>query len=231
MSTPEASGVPVPAPRVASPHRVAEKVWAVNGRRFLRVLLVRPAESVNNVVQSGVAERVLSGVLTPSEGGVVLAGRLLADPRLSPRGEQQAERMADCWAPLLSSVPDDRFRLFAGPMLRNLQTMKPLAAALGKTAQVEVVPDLFEAQGAVDSADIKRPTGLTADEIRKQFRYSVDRLPQEGKWNQKVGSTGSVRPASCTDLRASAAAAMAAAAMAAAACVPCIGPPCPRELP
>ena len=41
-------------------------------------------------------------------------------------------------------------RLYAGPMLGNLQTMQPLADALNMREAVVVLPSMFEAQGAFD---------------------------------------------------------------------------------
>lgn len=177
-------------------------------RRFLRVVLIRQAESQNNVlIRDLIASMRGKGESEVSaETHAHFLSRLETDPGLTRQGKQQAEKLARFWAPIFRRAPDfeARFRLCVGPMLRSLQTIEPLAAALGMTEQVDVMPNLYEAGGAVDNEDTTKPTGLAAAEIAERFGYRVGLLPAEGPWNKQVGGErlgddgGEMRAASVT---------------------------------
>ena len=41
--------------------------------------------------------------------------------KTAAKGEWQADKMARYWAPIIKRIPTDNVRLYAGPMLGNLQ--------------------------------------------------------------------------------------------------------------
>lgn len=81
-----------------------------------------------------------------------------ADPPLAREGMDVAVQLADTLMAELTELPHDEIRLLSSPALRCRQTIAPVAAALGMTADaVEIEPALIEIDyGAWD--------GLTADE-------------------------------------------------------------------
>ena len=112
--------------------------------------LIRHGQSVNNAV------------VHPSEH--------LPDPPLTELGQQQSKRLA-------AYLHQQRtyHRLYVSPMLRAMQTAKPLADALD--LQPEIWVDLHEAEGVGDR-------GLNRAAIQAQFpSYTIpDEITDDGWW-------------------------------------------------
>jgi probable phosphoglycerate mutase len=81
-----------------------------------------------------------------------------ADPPLAPEGVEVAVQLADTLVAELAELPHDEIRLLSSPALRCRQTIAPVAAALGMSADaVEIEPGLIE-------IDYGEWDGLTAEE-------------------------------------------------------------------
>ena len=163
-------------------------------RRRVRVVLIRHAESEDNVIGLRLGAALASGEMTAKQAAAAFKEQRFVDAPLSSRGRAQARALAAHWAPLLArleneggdDVGDGRsVELCCSPMLRSCETAQPLHAALSRLRQqqraggsgggggalrVIVRPDIFEAQGLVPKGgDVHAPTGMGAAEIRRRF--------------------------------------------------------------
>lgn len=103
----------------------------------MHLLLIRHAESANNAIWSGDAD--------------AFYGSRHHDPELTPRGVEQAARLAEH----LAAGGEGRIdALAASPMTRAVQTAAPAAAALGLPLAIDV--DVFE-QGGLFTGDPRVP--------------------------------------------------------------------------
>jgi 2,3-bisphosphoglycerate-dependent phosphoglycerate mutase len=110
------------------------------------------------------------------------------DPRLTARGEQQAELIARYLASAVDMPDGERFHLthlYCSPMLRALQTTRPLAQALAMEPEIWV--DLHEIGGlfTVEAGNsIASYPGYSRAEIASQFPgYRIpDNIREDGWW-------------------------------------------------
>jgi broad specificity phosphatase PhoE len=118
-----------------------------------RLLLVRHAQSANNVGSDEARERFLGDperILAESERTRV------PDPELSAAGFEQAELLANALAPMLRG---DRTLLVSSPMRRALLTAAPLAARAGLERERFLCQgDLFEVGGCYYADTAQSPS-------------------------------------------------------------------------
>lgn len=167
----------------------------------MRVLIVRHGESENNELTDRVTEQGLTGDAWWQE-----VMRLQhSDPRLTAKGEREAELLADFYAPIFAESGYG-CRIFTSPLLRCCQTTWPLAsrhmaapAASGRTT-VTCHPEIFEvggphvvkelASGELIFDDDNAGECMTAADIEARFPgYNTDRLPSKGQWYVKGPET------------------------------------------
>eukprot|EP00281_Chroomonas_sp_CCMP1168_P007875 CAMPEP_0206277944 /NCGR_PEP_ID=MMETSP0047_2-20121206/37143_1 /ASSEMBLY_ACC=CAM_ASM_000192 /TAXON_ID=195065 /ORGANISM="Chroomonas mesostigmatica_cf, Strain CCMP1168" /LENGTH=272 /DNA_ID=CAMNT_0053707629 /DNA_START=157 /DNA_END=975 /DNA_ORIENTATION=- len=149
-------------PRWARQFRLSAETQSPAG---LKLMLIRHAESQNNVLQREVEERVRLGQITPEQATKDwLAGRV-TDPPLSAKGERESHLLSKHLGPKL--VQTGGAVLVSSPMLRALQTTAPLARETG--FQCTVMPECFEVGGIYDSGG---------------SGFLTDMLPPTGAWNQ-----------------------------------------------
>jgi len=147
---------------------------AIKERAELNVLLVRHGESVNNPLHAEIFRPVI-GEPTSSSRYLEAEERWLRersdDPALTPKGLQEAQLVADHFAPLLEAVPG-RVRLFVSPFLRTCQTAAPLAQRLGPRCRVAMRAAIHEVGGVYTPGPGGR-TGpgqcLSAEEIERRY--------------------------------------------------------------
>lgn len=142
----------------------------------LTILIVRHAQSANNAKSK-------------VEGGEV--GRE-ADPGITALGVEQAQLLAD----YLKERRDDSTsplrvdRILSSPMVRTLETVRPVCAALGLPA--DIVADLHEQGGLftgsrqIATPETKYPMipGLNDDELRQRFPFvgTIEGVGEAGWW-------------------------------------------------
>lgn len=112
--------------------------------RSLRVVLVRHAESFNNVLN-----------LVSSE---YYADRRLADPPITALGEEQAAAAARFVSESRSGLLQQISELRVSPTLRTLQTARPISAALpGVSTLVDL--EIYEVGGVYNTTSTGEPEG------------------------------------------------------------------------
>ncbi len=133
------------------------------------VLLIRHGESANNVLWAG-------------DRAAFYAARS-DDPPLTPLGEHQAQAVAD----FLAATGERIDRLVASPMLRALQTARPIAQALG--LPVEVWVEVHEHGGMYvgnpeTGEGFEARTGLSRSQLTELVPDAIlpDHLGHEGWW-------------------------------------------------
>jgi broad specificity phosphatase PhoE/GNAT superfamily N-acetyltransferase len=149
-----------------------------------RLLLVRHAQSANNVGSDEARERFLGDperILAESERTRV------PDPELSAAGFEQAELLANALAPMLRG---DRTLLVSSPMRRALLTAAPLAARAGLERERFLCQgDLFEVGGCY-YADTAHPS-TTATQLEAEFPVRCVGVGAEGWYAGRSGPESS----------------------------------------
>ena len=166
----------------------------------MRVLIVRHGESENNLMTDSLAARGLAGDAYQQE----LLRLHQSDPSLTAKGRQEAQQLADFYAPIFAES-GRRCHVFTSPFLRCCETTQPLASRLGASAEVTCHPDLHENGGvhavvelpdgklAFDDRPLRSrgPPGarghagkcMSAADIQSRFPgYGTRMLPPEGQW-------------------------------------------------
>jgi 2,3-bisphosphoglycerate-dependent phosphoglycerate mutase len=145
-----------------------------------RLLLVRHAQSANNVSSDEARERYLGDaerIHAESERTRV------PDPELSKAGFEQAELLAHALAPMLRG---DRTLLVSSPMRRALLTAAPMAARAGLERERFLCQgDLYEIGGCY-YGDAAHPT-TTAAQLEAEFPVRCRGIGPDGWY---VGRTG-----------------------------------------
>lgn len=136
--------------------------------------LVRHGQSANNLLAQELQQQA-----GPFPYETYMRQRV-AEPPLTEMGEKQA-RLLGTYAGTLSIG-----RLFCSPMLRTMQTMRPVAKALGVAPSVWI--DLHEHGGVfqlagVDAEPVGFP-GLSRADMGEQFPdFQLDTVGEEGWWH------------------------------------------------
>ncbi len=134
----------------------------------MQLYLIRHAQSTNNALED-FKQRV-------------------ADPALTPKGEEQTRRLA-AYLPVLKDFTPTH--LYCSAMLRALQTAYPLAQALNMPLQVWV--DIHEGGGIYledpQTKQMKGYTGMTRAEIAARFPEVTmdDAVTENGWWRPERG--------------------------------------------
>lgn len=126
------------------------------GLAMVRALLIRHAESTENVAMHGVIASARSGGLPRAKVGAAIQTAMDAatpddgDAPLSARGEEEARALGGYWLPLLRErAAAGGVVAFVSPQLRCLATadalLRPLFEESGLCAQV--LPDMIEIGG------------------------------------------------------------------------------------
>ena len=171
------------------PHGLRTKYQEVLRKEHLNVYLVRHGESTNNVLAKRVETAYADGTMSLEAAREEWFAQRSDDPDLTPKGENQAELLAQVLAPELKQG-GNRAVLVASPMTRALRTAQPLAKALGQGVLVH--PLMFEnggCYGLAEGGEFVPGKGRTAEEIRDEFGsvYDTSMLPAEGSWNGDKG--------------------------------------------
>jgi len=143
---------------------------------------VRHGESENNITMARVFKEQVSMGADRQATEVAWLSQRTDDPALSPKGLQQAEDFAAYYA---EGLEHRGCVVYCSPMLRTLQTTKPLAERT--QCKVVVRSDLFEVGGVYTLAygGVRGGPGkcLSAEEITSRFPgYDVSGLSPHGPW-------------------------------------------------
>ena len=136
--------------------------------------LIRHGQSTNNLLAEQLTERP-----GPFPYETYMKQRV-AEPPLTELGERQANRLRNSFGDVAIS------RLYCSPMLRTMQTMQPVADALGTSPSVWL--DLHEHGGifhrpGTDAEAVGHP-GLSRAEMRAKFPgYRLDGVGEDGWWH------------------------------------------------
>ncbi len=145
-----------------------------------RLLLVRHAQSANNVSNADARERFRGDadrIELESERARV------PDPELSPTGQKQVEHLVDALAPLLRA---ERSLLVTSPMRRALLTAAPVAARAGLDRDRFICEaELFEVGGCYYGEEARPST--TATQIEAEFPVRCRGIAAEGWYAGRKG--------------------------------------------
>ena len=136
--------------------------------------LIRHGQSTNNLLAEQLKERP-----GPFPYETYMKQRV-AEPPLTEMGERQANRLRNSFGDQAIS------RLYCSPMLRTMQTMQPVADALGTSPSVWL--DLHEHGGifhrpGTDAEAVGHP-GLSRAEMSAKFPgYRLDGVGEDGWWH------------------------------------------------
>lgn len=149
-----------------------------------RLLLVRHAQSANNVSNNEARERFRGD----AERIVLESERArLPDPELSPIGQRQVELLAEALAPMLRA---ERTLLVTSPMRRALLTATPVAVRAGLGQERFVCEaELYEVGGCY-YGDEARPS-MTAAQIEAEFPVRCRGIAPEGWYAGRNGPESS----------------------------------------
>eukprot|EP00756_Hemistasia_phaeocysticola_P001713 Hpha_TRINITY_DN11194_c0_g1::TRINITY_DN11194_c0_g1_i1::g.28007::m.28007 len=148
-----------------------------------RVLLVRHAESQNNVT----LERVRAMKSWDPDFETVWLTSRSDDPGVSERGTKELQQLAEYLVPSLRK--ESKVTVFTSPFLRCLGTAAPLCRGLGVPGIVR--PDLFEVGGVYTTGKnsagktVRSGPGkcMTRKEIEADFPgWDCTALPKTGQW-------------------------------------------------
>lgn len=140
-----------------------------NGVTSMRVLLVRHAQSVNNVAASEERSRT---DISAAEMQERFESRRVEDPPLSELGERQAEALACSLLqdPELAAFFDCPATVYCSPMRRTLQTASPLLSSVPHwrgviDERIHEVGGIFSRQGGAEVAG----SGATPEALSAEF--------------------------------------------------------------
>lgn len=149
----------------------------------MRVYFIRHGQSTNNVLY------------TDNLSFAEIELKRSHDPQLTDIGEQQAERVAQFLKdavdmPLPEFEPLSLTKLYVSPMIRALNTAKPIAEALD--LQAEVWTDIFEIGGLFKAGEDDTVTGfpgLNCHEIAEHHPSYIlpETVTEDGWWDVNHG--------------------------------------------
>lgn len=156
------------------------------------VLLVRHAESENNIVQAGVHAKLQSRQLNPVQAQEQWLENRYEDPGLSVNGLKQAAKLKK-HIKQVERMGIKSFLVYCSPMTRACQTANVISQTLGLPANVK--PELCEV-GGIYRAEKQMRHGMvpvvvkvpgnakTAENIKRDFpNFSVDDIRPQGPWD------------------------------------------------
>lgn len=140
--------------------------------------MIRHAESAENVAMHTAIEKLIRREITADQLGETAEAAMLeivppnGDSPLSEKGQEQARKLGEYWAPILDGrAGNGGVHFFVSPQIRCMRTASPLITQLfekhGITAQV--LPDLIEVPGLMQKED------------QVAFYTAYEKLLSEGK--------------------------------------------------
>jgi len=167
-------------------------------RAEMKILLVRHAQSGNNIVQATVHKKFAAGVTTEAQAQEEWLSLRMDDPGLSQDGlAQLAKLRKHCGKLRKKAQVNGNIKMICSPMTRACQTAKAVSEAL-QVPVVEVRGELCEVGGIYSverrqqgngSAFAKVPgRAMSAHEIQTKFPgFDTSKLPPQGPWDQARG--------------------------------------------
>eukprot|EP00802_Teleaulax_amphioxeia_P020657 Tamp_20951.p1 GENE.Tamp_20951~~Tamp_20951.p1 ORF type:complete len:344 (+),score=53.72 Tamp_20951:25-1032(+) len=158
------------------------------GGQGVRVLLVRHAQSQNNIVQAAVQAKIKAG-MSPQQAQAEWLSARHDDPDLSPDGYDQLSYLRMFSKRLPTKTGCKTFKIYTSPMRRACATAKCVEEGLGD-CRTFCMPELVEVGGmyhaqqdAQGNWSKGRGTALTAAQIQQEFQFNVSNLAQSGPWD------------------------------------------------
>uniref|UniRef100_A0A7S4KXR3 Phosphoglycerate mutase-like protein n=1 Tax=Guillardia theta TaxID=55529 RepID=A0A7S4KXR3_GUITH len=162
----------------------------------MKILLIRHAQSMNNIVQAQVHTKITSGKASEQQAQDEWLSMRQDDPELSPAGKEQLKRLMEHAKKLPKKSGCKRFRVLTSPMRRACETAKVIVGALNLPT-AEVRGDLCEVGGIYTAqrspnGQFNKVTGraMEAMTIKQQFGFDVSSLPPSGPWDSGRGFEG-----------------------------------------
>ncbi|KAJ9448566.1 hypothetical protein DIPPA_15338 [Diplonema papillatum] len=156
-----------------------------NKVRKMDILFIRHAESSNNVLLAELEAKMASGEYTRDQGLRKWYASRSLDAPLSEKGKLQASRLGEYYSEVLK---DGDYLAFCSPFMRTLDTLHPLATALGpKKMKVIVHPEIYESGGVFESNPAtKERVGsdkcFTGRQIKEKYGFDTSLIPQDKGW-------------------------------------------------
>ena len=158
------------------------------------MLLVRHAQSKNNIVQARVHTKMKAGVSNAAQAQQEWLSMREQDPGLSPLGRGQLGALQKHMKKLPRKSGCSRFKIVSSPMRRACETAIAVVSALncsGADVHAEVceVGGVYETQKGADGQYQKvRGAAMPASQIKHEFPgFNIGSLPPSGPWDAGRG--------------------------------------------
>eukprot|EP00277_Geminigera_cryophila_P011289 CAMPEP_0179450730 /NCGR_PEP_ID=MMETSP0799-20121207/34702_1 /TAXON_ID=46947 /ORGANISM="Geminigera cryophila, Strain CCMP2564" /LENGTH=277 /DNA_ID=CAMNT_0021245117 /DNA_START=89 /DNA_END=919 /DNA_ORIENTATION=- len=159
----------------------------------MKVLLVRHAQSHNNIVQARVHTKITAGVSSEQQAQHEWLSMRQDDPGLSPAGAAQLKLLQKHAMKLPRKSGCSRYKIVTSPMRRACQTAKALVEVLACSG-VDVQSELCEVGGVYSTqADANgqfqkvRGNAMLSSQISQEFGFNTGSLPASGPWDGGMG--------------------------------------------
>jgi broad specificity phosphatase PhoE len=162
----------------------------------MKVLLIRHAQSMNNIVQSRVHTKLASGGSNAQQAQNEWLSMREQDPGLSPAGQSQLQALQAHVKKLPRKTGCTRFKVVTSPMRRACETAAAVVSVLnctGADVQADLceVGGIYSTQKGTDGQYQKvRGNAPAASSIQQEFGFNVSGLPQSGPWDGGRGYEG-----------------------------------------
>ncbi|EKX38803.1 hypothetical protein GUITHDRAFT_143989 [Guillardia theta CCMP2712] len=130
----------------------------------MKILLIRHAQSMNNIVQAQVHTKITSGKASEQQAQDEWLSMRQDDPELSPAGKEQLKRLMEHAKKLPKKSGCKRFRVLTSPMRRACETAKVIVGALNLPT-AEVRGDLCEVGGIYTAQ--RSPNGQSKSTVQQ----------------------------------------------------------------
>mmetsp|Transcript_50573 Transcript_50573/g.123318 ORF Transcript_50573/g.123318 Transcript_50573/m.123318 type:complete len:287 (-) Transcript_50573:2-862(-) len=163
----------------------------------MKVLLVRHAQSANNIVQAQVHTKLASGAMNAAQAQTEWLANRLDDPELSSDGLLQIQALTAYGEKLKKKNPSTNIKIYSSPMTRACQTAQAVKQGVGADA-VHLDPDLCEVGGIYSAQQIngtfQKVVGKCPDAqtlCRKFSGFQPGKCPASGPWDGGAGHEAS----------------------------------------
>jgi broad specificity phosphatase PhoE len=177
------------------------------GYLSMRLLLIRHAESAENVAMHMAIEKLIRGEIAADQLGEVAEVAMLeivpanGDSPLSEKGQEQARKLGEYWSPVLDGrAGHGGVHFYVSPQIRCMRTATPLITPLFEKygIKAQVLPDLIEIPGLMQKGDstaffpeyerlLSEGKKVEASAFRKAFKWkacgeNVEDMQREFPW-------------------------------------------------
>jgi broad specificity phosphatase PhoE len=149
------------------------------------IFFVRHGQSQNNVLDEMLLKKLNNGKINMKEFEYRSKNEIFSDPSLTSTGIKDSYKFGKYLKKYLN-LKNRKLHIFTSPFKRTLQTTCNIIKPLYKNNyEVVVNPNIYENGGVYNYKNNKifAPAPcMSADEIKKEFKYDVTMLPKKNNW-------------------------------------------------